>query len=42
MSRGLYLEVPDDAEPGVYSVRISLSNLEGIRRTRYRDFRVTE
>ena len=42
MSRSLYLEIPKDAKPGVYSVRISLSDLEGIRRTRYRDFRVTK
>ncbi len=40
MSRGLYLEIPDYAQPGVYTVRISLSDLNGIRRTRHRDFRI--
>jgi len=42
MSQGTYLEIPKDAEPGVYTVRISLSDLSGIRRTRHRDFRIIE
>ncbi len=41
MSRGVMLEIPEYAPAGVYSIRISLSDLSGIRRTRYRDFRVT-
>ena len=40
MSKGLNLDIPKDAEPGVYTVRISLSDLNGIRRTRHRDFRI--
>ncbi len=40
MSRGTYLEIPGDAKPGVYTVRISLSDLSGMRRTRHRDFRI--
>ncbi|MBU1004571.1 MAG: putative Ig domain-containing protein, partial [Nanoarchaeota archaeon] len=40
MSHGVILDIPEDAKPGVYSLRISLSDLNGIRRTRYRDFRV--
>ncbi|MBI2576027.1 hypothetical protein HYV84_02350 [Candidatus Woesearchaeota archaeon] len=40
MSHGVVLDIPDDAEPGVYTVRISLSDLHGIRRSRHRDFRV--
>jgi len=42
MSKGLYLDIPEDAKPGVYTVRISLSDLSGIRRTRHRDFRIVE
>lgn len=40
MSRGLYLEIPENAKPDVYTARISLSDLKGIRRTRHRDFRI--
>jgi len=42
MSRGVLLDIPEEAESGVYTVRISLSDLSGIRRTRHRDFRVIE
>ncbi len=42
MSKGLYLEIPEDAKPGVYTIRISLSDLNGVRRTRHRDFRIIE
>ncbi|MBW2989541.1 hypothetical protein KY358_04450, partial [Candidatus Woesearchaeota archaeon] len=42
MSRGLYLEIPGDAKPGVYTLRISLSDTEGIRRTRHRDFKIIQ
>jgi len=42
MSRGLYVEIPKNAEPGVYTIRISLSDYNGIRRTRHRDFRIVE
>jgi len=41
MSMGLYLEIPKDAKAGVYSIRIKLSNMEGINKIRHRDFRVT-
>jgi len=42
MSRGLYVEIPKNAAPGVYTVRISLSDYNGIRRTRHRDFRIVK
>ncbi len=40
MSHGVLLEIPEDAASGVYTVRISLSDTQGIRRSRHRDFRV--
>jgi hypothetical protein len=40
MIKGLYLDIPTDAKPGVYTARISLSDYSGIRRTRHRDFRI--
>ena len=40
MSQGLYIEIPEDAEPGVYTLRITLSDLDGIKRTRHRDFKI--
>ena len=40
MTHGLYLKIPNWAKPGVYTLRISLSDLKGIKRVRHRDFMV--
>ena len=36
------VDVPEDIEPGIYDVRITVETDEGIRRVRHREFRVTE
>ncbi|HLC96339.1 MAG TPA: PKD domain-containing protein [Candidatus Nanoarchaeia archaeon] len=38
MSRGVLIDIPDDALPGEYTVRMSLSDIDGLRRIRHRDF----
>jgi hypothetical protein len=40
MSNGASIRIPDDARPGVYTLRITLSDTKGIRRVRHREFRI--
>ncbi|MDA1196599.1 MAG: tandem-95 repeat protein [Nanoarchaeota archaeon] len=40
MSNGASIRIPEDARPGVYTLRITLSDTQGIRRVRHREFRI--
>ncbi|MBI2137948.1 hypothetical protein HYU13_00005, partial [Candidatus Woesearchaeota archaeon] len=40
MGRGVLIEIPANAAEGTYTARISLSDVNGNRRSRHRDFRV--
>jgi len=40
MRQYVLLDIPEDAEPGVYIVRMSLTDDKGFRRTRHREIRV--
>jgi len=42
MHKGVLLDIPKNAQPGTYTVRITLSDVNGIKRTRHRDFILAE
>ena len=40
MKKGTIIEIPSDAEKGVYTVRITFRTDDGLFRTKHRDIRV--
>jgi hypothetical protein len=40
MHKGILLEIPQDAKPGVYTLRLAIDTDEGMHRIKHRDFRV--